>query len=155
MAHPVAPQTDIVLEPTADLGADGAAGVGGVVALPPLVVEAGGVVLGDQVLAVRLAEFGVPADFVDDDAALLALEDVRKPPVGQFPAQVAEVERFLLRTLPFMPRGFEFVPHDFVLQARLRERFGLEHQQAGDEGDQHCDDDGDREEHLLTIKSSG
>ncbi len=39
-------------------------------------IKLAGIVLGDDVLTVRFAEFHESADLVDDDAALLALEDI-------------------------------------------------------------------------------
>jgi hypothetical protein len=60
------------------------------------VVKLTGIILGDDVLAVGFTEFHEPAYLVDDDAALLALEDIREPPIGQSPAEIAEIEGFLL-----------------------------------------------------------
>ena len=39
-------------------------------------VDDSGVVFGDDVLAVRLAEFGVPAYFMYDDSAFFAFKDI-------------------------------------------------------------------------------
>ena len=44
----------------------------------------------------------VPAYLVDDDSALLALQDVREESVREFVAEIAEVERFLLGALPLV-----------------------------------------------------
>lgn len=41
------------------------------------------IILCHDVLAVRFAKFGVSADLMDNDAALLTLENVREPPVGE------------------------------------------------------------------------
>lgn len=54
-----------------------------------------------------------------DDATLPALDYVGEPSVGQFPAQVAEVERFLLRFLPFMLRRPELISHYPLLYRAL------------------------------------
>lgn len=74
VSHTIAPEADIVLESTTYLGAYRAAGVCGIVALPPLMIETSGVVLGYDVFAVGFAKFGELADFVDDYAAFFALE---------------------------------------------------------------------------------
>jgi hypothetical protein len=119
VAHAVAPKTDVAFNAGTDLSADGAVAVGNVAALPPLVVELAGVILSHDVLAVRFTQFGEPANLVDDYSALLTLEDVGEPPVGESAAQVAEVEGLLLRPLPFVLRRTELVTHYLVLDARL------------------------------------
>jgi hypothetical protein len=92
---------------------------------------------------------GVPADFVDDDAALPALEYVGEEAVGEFVAEVAEVEGLLLRPIPLVLRGFELVAHYFVLQADLGQRLGLQHQEAGHYCDQQCHDYRQGEQHAF------
>lgn len=70
-----------------------------------------------------------------DDAALLALKDIREPAVGQLTTEIAEIEGLLLGALPFVLGWSEFVAHDFVLEAGLGEGLGLEHEDAGHDGD--------------------
>lgn len=84
---------------------------------------------------------------MNDDAALLALEDIREPTIGELPAQVAEVKWLLLWFLPFVLGWFKLIPHYLILDAGLGEGFGLEEQDAGDDCDEDGDDDGDSEKH--------
>ena len=104
MPHAIAPKTDITLNAGAHLRTNRTVAIGNIAALPPLVIELTAIILGNDVLAVRLSQFHESAQLVDDDAALLALQDVRKPAIGQPSAQIAKIKGFLLRTLPFVLR---------------------------------------------------
>lgn len=92
MLDPPAPQTQIVLNPVADLTANRAFGVGDGASLPPLVIDDACVVFGHDVLAVRFSELGVPAYLVDDDPTFSALQNVGEESVGEFVAEIAEIE---------------------------------------------------------------
>lgn len=111
-------------------------------------VKFAGIILGDYVLTIRFTEFHESTYLVDDDPAFLALEDIRKPTIGQPPAQIAEIEGFLFGTFPFVFGGPELVTHDLVLHAGLGEGLGLQDENAG----YYCDENGhyywDCEEHI-------
>lgn len=96
MFVPSAPETHIVFNSATYFFADGALCVGDDAGLSPLVIDFCGIVFGDDVLAVWFFEFGVPADLMDDNSALFALQDVREESIGELLAEVAEIERFLL-----------------------------------------------------------
>lgn len=67
-----------------------------ITALPPLVVELGVLVfgfLGNDVFALWFPKLQIFADAVDDDSALLALEDVAgEPGADELVAEVAKVK---------------------------------------------------------------
>ena len=65
---------------------------------------------GYDVLALRFPKFKIFADFVDDYAALLALEDSAGEPGAEdeFVAEVAEVEGFEFGLFPLVFGGLEF-----------------------------------------------
>lgn len=67
---------------------------------------------------------------MDDDAAFLALENIREETVCEFVAEIAKIERFLFGTLPFMLGRFELVSHYFVLHRSFSQRFWLQHQKT-------------------------
>lgn len=65
-------------------------------------VKLGHVILGHDVLAIRLPQFGKPADLMNDYSALLTLQDIGEPSIGELAAEIAEVEGLLFRALPFV-----------------------------------------------------
>jgi len=60
------------------------------------VVDLGRVVLCHDVLAVGFSQLRVSAYLVDDNSAFGALQDVREEAVGQFFAEIAEIEGLFL-----------------------------------------------------------
>ena len=86
---------------------------------------------------------------MNDYSALLALQDIGEPSIGELAAEIAEVEGLLLGALPFVFGWPEFVAHDLVLKTGLGERLGLEDEDAGHDGDQQGDHHGDRKYHLI------
>ena len=92
VAHAVTPQANVALDARADLLADRAVVVCDVAALPPLMVEFRGIVLCDDILAIRFPQFGEPANLMYHNRAFLALQYLRKPPIRQLPTEIAKVK---------------------------------------------------------------
>lgn len=149
MAHAITPETNIAFNPWANFSTDWTVTIGYVAALSPLVVKLTAVILCHDVLAVGFAKFHESANLMDYDATFLALEDIREPAVGQPAAQVAEVEWFLLWTLPFVLGWSELIAHDLVLHAGLGKGLGLQDEDAGHDCNQDGHHYGDGEEHIL------
>ena len=74
MPHSIAPKTDVTLYPATDLGAHGAVPISEVGTLPPLMVKLSRGTLSHQIFAVRLPEFSISTELMDDDATFPALE---------------------------------------------------------------------------------
>lgn len=104
MLYSAAPQAKVVFDAVADLAADRAVRIGYGAGLPPLVVNDPRVIFSNDVLAVRFPQFSVSADLVDYDATFFALQNIGEESVGEFVAEVAEIERLLFGGLPLMLR---------------------------------------------------
>ena len=55
-------------------------------------VEFGGIVLCDDILAIRFPQFGKPTNLMYHNRAFLALQYLRKPPIRQLPTEIAKVK---------------------------------------------------------------
>ena len=92
MAHAVAPQAIVALDARTDLQTDRTVVVCDVAALPPLMVEFRGIVLCDDILAIRFPQFGKPTNLMYHNGAFLTLQYLRKPPIRQLPTEITKVK---------------------------------------------------------------